>query len=922
MRVMLRALTLLFVAAGTLGAQARPGDRAPRATLVTTVEGMSEYRLPNGLRILLVPDSSRPTVTVNAVYFVGARNEGYGEAGMAHLLEHLLFKGTVNHPDIKNEETRLGVRRNGGTTVDHTYYIHSVPAVDSVVDWLLDVQADRMLNARVTRQDLATEYSVVRNELELGETSAWETSLKRLMTAAFQWHAYRRPVIGTVSDIENVPIDRLQAFYRRYYQPDNALLIVTGRFGSASLLERIEKKFGVLARPSRSSAEQNLLVRDYTVEPPQQGEQYVTVRRKAEEQMLLYGWHVPGVGHPDYAVAEVLADVMASNPSGRIYKALVDTREAASVFGDVVSSQDPNLLFVRVRMRLDQSLDSVNAKVLRMVDSASRSPFSAEEVTRARTSLLRNLELQMSVPEEFAIHLGNWAAGGDWRLMLLHRDRIARATPDDVRRVAAAYLKPANRTTVAYIPTENPDRAIVPASPNVAAQLSGYAGNPSLQRGEDFDPTPANIEARVSRSTLANGMRVTLMPKRTRGSKVSAQLMIRFGSEQSLHGKSQISALTTGMLMRGTTALTRQQLIDSLSKLTAAVSVSGSINSATVVIETVHSSFIPVLELVAAMLRSPRLDAEELERFRKERLVQLDVQKTDPPQQAINLVQGRFAPRPPGHPLHSNSTQELIDGSTAVTIDEVRAFHREHFGGSAADLSAVGDFDAAAVRTAASRLFADWRNPQPFTRIVRGYEPSESTFVSLETPDKTNAALAVGTTLELRDDDPDYAAMALVNFMLATGPGALLVDRLREKEGLSYGFLPFFTVQSFERYATWIFGAMAAPKNIVRLQHALRDELDRIRRDGFTPDQLARYRSGFLQNRAQARGNESSLAGLLLTRRYANRTMAFEQALDERIAALTLDEVNAALRKYIDPTRLVVGRVGDFANNPPTPPVP
>lgn len=917
MSVPLRAFALLLAVSGSAAAQSRPAATPTRSTFVTTVEGVSEYRLSNGLRVVLVPDSSRPAVTVNAVYLVGSRNEGYGESGMAHILEHLLLLGSSRHPNMKTEATRFGARGNAGTTVDHTYYFSTVPAADSSVEWLLDLQADRMVNTLVSEKSLATEYSVVRNELELGESSSSSASLSRLLTAAFQWHAYRRPVIGTVSDIENVPIDRLQAFYKRYYQPDNALLIVTGRFAVGEMLARIERKFAAIPRPRRALELGNLLVRDHTVEPPQHGEQHVVLRRSSSEQLLLYGWHVPGVGHPDYAVAEVLADVIASNPSGRLYKALVDTREAAAVFGDVMSAEDPSLLLVRVRLRLDQSMDSVDAKVLRLIDSARTAPFSAEEVNRARTSLLRNLELMMSAPDEFAIHLGNWASAGDWRLLLLHRDRIARTTADDVRRVAAAYLKPANRTTVAYIATENPDRAQIPVSPRVNESLAGYTGNPALQRGENFDPTPTNIDARAVRSAMPNGMRVTLLPKRTRGTKVSAQIVVRFGSEQTLEGKSQVNALTAGMLMRGTATLTRQQLIDSLSKLTAAVSVTSGPGNATVVIEGVRTTFVPVLELVAAMLRAPRLDAEELERYRKERLVQLDIQKTDPPQQAVNLVTERLTRRPPKHVLHTNSTEETIDGIARATIDEVLGFYRSHYGGSSADFVAVGDFDLAAVTAAATRLFGDWRSPQPFVRPARLYAPSESTFVTLELKDKSNAMLAMGTTLQLQDGDPDYPAVALVVYMLGSGPGAILTTRVRDKEGISYGVLPFFLVQSQDRFATWTYGAMAAPKNIERLQASLRDELDRVLRDGFTEEQLKNYRQGFLQNRAQSRANESSLAALLLSRRNAGRTMAFEAAIDERVAALTVDDVNRALRKYIDPRRLVLARAGDFANNPP-----
>ena len=912
-----RALALLVVVYGVLDAQPRPGPK-----LVTTVEGVSEYSMPNGLRVLLIPDSTRPNVTANVVYFVGSRNEGYGEAGMAHLLEHLLFRGSRRHPNMSAEQTARGSRRNGATTTDHTFYHETVAATDSLVDWMLDLQADRMVNAVISPSSLAAEITVARNELEQAESDPAGAVRRRLHAAAFRVHAYQRPTEGTASDIQNVPIDRLRAFYRRYYQPDNAMLIVAGRFSTPKMLDVVGRKFGVIPRPARSAAQGNLLPKFYTEEPPQDGDQYVTMRRASAEQLVIVGYHIPGVAHPDFAPLEVLADALGSNPSGRLYKALVDTREAAFLLGDVFSSAEPNLLFVRTRLRHDQSLDSVHAKMVRMLDSARTSVFTAEEVARARTSLLRNMQLLMGNTELLAIVLADWAGAGDWRLMFLHRDRLARVTPDDVQRVAAAYLKPSNRTTVALIPTSDPDRTVVPASPSVPALVADYKGGAATESGETLDPSPRNLEARIARSALPSGMQLSLLPKRTRGGKVVASLLLRFGTEQSLQGKAQVASITAGMLMRGTATLSRQQLIDSLSKLTAAVTASGAANSATITIETTRANLMPVLDLVAAMVKSPRLDAEELERYRKERLSVFDNQKSDPLQQALNSANRQLAPRPEGHILRSMSTEEVIHGITAVSLEDVAAFHRDHFGASAADFAAVGDFDAGEVTATLRRHFGEWRSRTAFARVTRSYVPTDSGLVSVEIRDKPNAAFAWAMTMPLRDDDPEYAAMALAHYMIAGARTSILVNRLREREGLTYAMISFFNAQPLDRYTAWSNVIMVAPRNIERLQAAWRDELDRLVTKGFTPDEFQTYRDGFLQSRMQSRSADAELVSLLINRRYAGRTLAFDDALDAAIASLTLEQLNATVKKFIDPSRIALGRAGDFLNNPPARPTP
>ena len=217
--------------------------------LVTSVEGITEFELDNGMRVLLFPDGSKPTVTVNVTYFVGSRHEGYGEAGMAHLLEHMLFKGTPTHPDVPKSLKDRGADFNGTTWLDRTNYYETLPGNEDNLEFALKLEADRMINSNVAAEDLATEFSVVRSEFERGENSPTSVLWKRMVSAAFLWHNYGNSTIGNRADIERVPIDNLRKFYHRYYQPDNALLVIAGKFDGKEAMALTEKHFGSIPRP-------------------------------------------------------------------------------------------------------------------------------------------------------------------------------------------------------------------------------------------------------------------------------------------------------------------------------------------------------------------------------------------------------------------------------------------------------------------------------------------------------------------------------------------------------------------------------------------------------------------------------------------------------------------------------------------------
>src|SRR6266852_2860189 len=439
-RIPLIAALSLILPALPAFAQAAGAGLPAGVARVTSVEGVTEYRLANGLKILLIPDRSIDTVTVNVTYLVGSRQEGYGETGMAHLLEHLMFRGTPRFPGIKADFQKRGANYNGSTSFDRTNYFETFPANEKTLDYVLEAEADRMVNAPIARHDLDAEMTVVRNEFESGENSAFNVLRERVAASAYLWHNYGRAIIGARSDIENVPIERLQAFYRHYYQPDNAVVLVSGKLDEPTALGLVQKHFGRISKPARK------LRGTYTVEPTQDGERTVTLRRSGDVQLVSALYHMPPGTHPEYAAVDVLVALLNHVPSGRLHKALVETGLASSVFGTERQQREAGFAYFGASLRQDASLEAARDALLGVLEGFSKSPVTQDEVELARRRLVNDIELTLADSRELTSVLSEYAGIGDWRVLFLHRDRLKRVTSADVQAAAARYLKPANRT--------------------------------------------------------------------------------------------------------------------------------------------------------------------------------------------------------------------------------------------------------------------------------------------------------------------------------------------------------------------------------------------------------------------------------------------------------------------------------------------
>ncbi len=878
---------------------------------ITEIEGISEYQLDNGTRVLLFPDASKEVVTVNMTIFVGSRHEGYGEAGMAHLLEHMLFKGTPTQPDIPKALKDRGAGRsmNGTTWTDRTNYYETLPATGDNLEFAIRLEADRLVNSLIRGEDLESEMTVVRNEFESGENQPTRVLMQRMQSAAFEWHNYGRTTIGNRSDIERVPVVRLRKFYRKYYRPDNVMLVVAGKFEPEEALKHIETYFGAIPRPEQP------IDGTYTTEPPQDGERTVVVRRVSEIQLAGAAYHIPASSHPDYPAIQVLSYILGDEPSGRLYRQLVETEIASNIYAFSFAFAEPGLLLAMAELPVSESIEQARVKLIEALEQSFREePITEKEVDRAVQQLLKQRELAASDSDKIAISLSDWAAQGDWRLYFLHRAPLEKLTRDQGQRVAEKYLVRNNRTVGLFIPSEESDRIQIPEAPNLAEVLKDYKGREAVAAGEQITPEPMAIEQRTMRGELMDGIQYALLPKKTRGETVSLAMTLRFGTGETLKGKVAAVELLGILMARGTDKLDYQELQDELTRLRAELSMNSTIGLLQASFRTKRESLPEVIGLLGDLLRRPRLDALELEVIRRQLITGLERGTSEPQAVAPRSVRRRLSPYQPDDVLYVPSVDEEIAMYRNVTVDEIRDLHAEFLGAQTGEISIVGDFDPDEIKALLKAELQGWKTDQPYVRVGRNPHPEIGGDLDLiETPDKANAFFFSSQQYALADDHPDYASLVLGNFILGGGSlSSRLGNRVRQQEGLSYGVRSGISARARDERVDFTLYAITNPQNKDRLMEVMMEEIDLLRKDGITEAELEEAKTAYLQASRVQRSNDNALTSELLGTIFNERTMSYHAEHEAQIRAATVESVNAAVKKYIDPERLVTAVAGDF----------
>jgi zinc protease len=885
---------------------------------VTSAGGVDEYRLQsNGLSILLKEDPSTTAVNFMVVYLAGSRNEGAGTTGSAHFFEHLMFKGTRAFDPLEGNGVfeifnRVGGILNANTSYDRTRYFECVPAEQ--LELCVRIEADRMRNAKNRKSDRDSEMTVVRNEFERNENNPGSALYKEVLAAAFKEHPYHHPVIGSRSDVEGIPMQRMVEFYDTYYWPNNATVIVVGNFKSEDALRHIAKYFGRIKRSPKP------IPTVYTREPVQQGERRVILKRAGALPIVMIAHHIPEAAHPDAHALQAMAMILggSSNPSSRLYKALVEKGMASSVGAAAMELRDPGLAYVSANLTKGTKPEDVEAAILAELKRLADEPVSELELQRVKQANRKGTVMQLDDPMAYTNLLSNAVGVDTWKWSIEFDDKFDAVTAADIQRVAATYFGSDNRTVGTFIPTSGGAKA-----PQKGEETKPRKDVPRKQKRVKINAKPqrTNIAAQTSRTVLPNGLTV-LHVKRGKGS-VAINSAIFAGSHFAPADKKLVASIAASMLTAGSEQFSKEQIGALMQSMGTSLSFSndlytvksGNGSPGHVLAVEDFDWFIGVL---ADVVQKPKFDEGELRK--KMPLYQANVanQLQDNGARAGNAFNRALYPE--GHPFRQSLLEDNLAQLDTITVEDLRSFHAEHYSPQGMVITVVGDIDEAQALAVITKHFGAWSGPARKPIVIPAVsaplasadQPRE---VRIALPDKANVDILIGhaTTLHRANAKEFFAAKIAANVLGEDTIADRLGKVVRAKHGLTYGINCFFSDSTYGSPSFRI-SVSVAPENIGKARKLIDEVVSEYRRNGVSAEELEDKIGSAYGNHVVGLRNSSGISGMLISAEVMGLGVEGVDAVVDGYTSVTKADVDAAIAKFLDLSNSVTVMAGTFAN--------
>ncbi len=880
-----------------------PADEPVKAdgfTHVRSLGGIAEYRLEsNGLRVLLMPKKAAPVVTFMVTYHVGSRNEVTGTTGATHLLEHLMFKGTERFDRSKGTGfdqvlERVGAETNATTWHDRTNYFATVPA--NALPLLVGIEADRMRNLSLREEDRCPEMTVVRNEFERGENDPRSALDKELWAAAFIAHPYHHDTIGWLSDIEKVPIAKLREFYDTYYWPDNATATVIGDFDPADALGIIRKEYGAIPKSPRPFPEM------YTEEPEQTAQRRVVVKRAGELGVVALSHKIPPATHEDWPAVQVLSAILTHGKTSRCYRALTDKNFTTEVSAFCGFNRDPSLHTTYAELAGDAAHGDVEQRLVAEIGRVQKSGVAQGEVQTAVAGLLAKHAFDRDGTFASAEQLNECIAVGDWTLFAMLEEKFKAVTPADVQRVAAAYFVERRSVAGWFVPASGQGDGAPKSAPKSEKFAPKEVKAPRPLDTEPGAPVATDFAKRAIRETVA-GVDTIVCPTDAKN------VVTIHGSLAAGEGASPnraLAHLAAGMIERGTKKRGRFEIADLLEK--AGATLTFKVNSETLEFQArcLTPDMKLVVSLIAEQLRLPAFSGTEFEKLKVQLISEARQMLEDPSNQAQTAFwQAAF---PAGHPNRKAPVPELITAIEKAKLADVRDFHAKQYGAASLHIAAAGDVAPSAFKAAIEGAFSGWGKGGVPAAATPPVKP-EAREKAVNMADKTSVSVVIGQPTLLRADHPDWLALNVGTAVLGKGFTSRLVGNVRDREGLTYGIGAGLKDDSF-RDGAWLVQATFAPALLEKGMASVRREFTAWCKDGISADELAFRKTFLIGSFSVGLETTDGLATQLL--RCAERGFDVKW-LDEYprdIGALTVEQVNGAIRKHLDAGRMIVVKAG------------
>lgn len=869
-------------------------------TLIKERGGISEYKLDaNGLKILLIPNQSSQAATVMIVYRVGSRNEAVGYTGSTHFLEHMMFKGTDRFPNFDGVLTPLGADYNATTSYDRTNYFAKVPTEH--VGKVIALEADRMRNLNLRQDHRDAEMTVVRNEFENGKNSPFSVLIEQLGATAFDAHPYHHPIIGWLSDVENVPLARLKAFYDEFYWPNNATLMVTGNYGTdESVLKTITDEFGVIP-PSPHP------INDvYTVEAPQLGERrFVIEQESTDPAVVVMGFRVPGAAHKDSAALAVIAGILGSSSrmASRLYQSLVESGLAIEAFNWPNTQRDEYLFRIGAIPTPGTSLEKLEEALMAELNKLARETVSAEELAKVKKASRKSRLLASDSQMALVSNICELEVASSWEMHLDYDALIEAVTAEDVCAVASRYFVKKNRTTGHFLPQSSVQDNAPENDENQSSQGETLAAQP--------DAPKASFTAGLVEKVLDNGFKIQVLPLPGAGT-VGVSFKLKAGDHFAPSDKLLVPTLVAEMLTKGAKHLNLSQMAAILEEMGTRIAFGTDKLAVSTSGKLVGEDFAAYIKILADCVKNPLFPEAQLAQVKEQMRANLMQGLSDTDSIAnVTMSQKLFAE---GSFHREHSAEELLASLDAITVDDLKAFHKAYYGPHTAIITVTGDVQADSAMQAIEHVFRKWESGGADTSIViaPATAPVGAEVVRVSVPAKTSVSIKTGLPLPAKIGTAEYFVAKLANDALGENTlSARLGLVVREKHGLTYGIRSYFEGAQYGD-GLWQIGLTVNPANIDKALSLVDDVVKQYLAEGISEQELKTWAQNTVGGFQIALDNPLAIARTLNNYSFLGLPTDYMDTLAASYNGVTQEAVNDYIRKNFDPSKMLTVVVGTF----------
>lgn len=877
--------------------------------LVKSQQKIEEYKLENGFRVILAQNDKENKVFMNTVYLTGSLNDPQGKGGLAHLLEHLAFKGTQN---IKGEEfqrrlDQYTLMTNASTDYYSTKYTNVIRPEQNVVNEVIHLEAERMDKLVLQEKFVPSEISIVKREREVRMDQPFSVMMDQMWKSAYGNQYLGRLPIGDLNELQSIKMDELNKFYRTWYAPNNAVMVISGKFDKAEVLKQIDQKFSPIAA-RQVPAQTKVPVLDSS-----KIKQRNFLVQKGSD-LAKFNVYLNGKNEKIKPELVLVPYLYSMQPSGHLYQSMVETGLSTAVESTTWLDQDFNLVFIGAIYAPNHDAKKVESALISGVEK--NQPFNETELNRVKNLIQNQSESVLSNAAALGGRLSDYYVSyqGDWSQYFTDLDNIKKLKLTDVNQTLTQFLVPQHRISGDIQPTPEEQKkalkqkqASEPAKTLTQTDLQAEPLKDSRVYQQEVaeyvkasKQSLVNTEKKIQRGTLKNGIQYALYPTSTRDDKTYATISIDFGTEKSLFNQGEALDLMAYLLLRGSDQYSLQDIADKSIEAGGGATANVAGNSITIQIVAKKEKFADYFKFMLEVLKKPKFEPSQFDLIKSQSLSALDRPYTEPETVAALTMTRLLETYQQGDLRYHFEPEFSKQQIKAVTVEQVKMLYQNFFVSNHAQIAITGDYQAKTMLKILQKEFGGWKAQLPYQRLSSDYQayPAQKVHTLSEQREFGNYQSIL--TFPVGADHPDTPALMVFSYILGDSQlSSRLAQELREKNALVYGFGSGLNLDEWLDSGALTIEANYTAGKSAQVSQGVHKVLNDLLIKGVTEQELEAAKANILKKRVTALEDERNIHRMLTPQLEHHRDLLFREKRDQALAKLTKADVDAVIKKYI-----------------------